>query len=342
MGDPMPFNLFKSVRRAVVGGLFATLVLSISGTAAAAGTVRIAGVVWIGYSPFYVAEALDLYKKYDTKVTIQQFSDLSLIPSAVSSGKIEGGLVTYDVVVGTAARGIKQKVVAPVDYSNGGDAILATKDIAKFTDIKGKKVGFNPITPSDFLLSFLLKKNGMTAKDIKSVNMSADAVPAAMASGGVPVGVTWEPNVSKIAKMDNGNKFHVIATSKETPGLIADVLIFEQKYIDAHPNEIKAVIQGYVDGLNYMNQNPDKAAELIAKAMGITVAEVKEQLPTIHNPSLQEMMGNFTKDGGTTSFHTNGQVIADVLIARKQIKKAPPFEITMDDRFVKELLGSKK
>ena len=51
------------------------------------------------------------------------------------------------------AKGSTQRVVMPIDYSAGGDAIVATKDITKVTQFKGKKVGFNPLSPSDFLLS---------------------------------------------------------------------------------------------------------------------------------------------------------------------------------------------
>ena len=78
----------------------------------------------------------------------------------------------------------------PIDYSNGGDAIVADKSIAKVADFKGKKVGFNPLSPSDFLLSYALKVNGLSDKDITAVNMTPEAVPAAMASGQLSIGRT--------------------------------------------------------------------------------------------------------------------------------------------------------
>jgi hypothetical protein len=34
--------------------------------------VKLATVVWIGYGPFYVADALDLYKKYNLKVSLHE------------------------------------------------------------------------------------------------------------------------------------------------------------------------------------------------------------------------------------------------------------------------------
>ena len=52
----------------------------------AATDIKIGTVVWIGYGPFYVADALDLYKKSGYKVTLQVFSDPALIPPAIEGG----------------------------------------------------------------------------------------------------------------------------------------------------------------------------------------------------------------------------------------------------------------
>ena len=180
-------------------------------------------MVWIGYGPFYVAEALDLYKKSGYKVTLQVFSDPALIPPAIEGGSVDAGHLTYDQVIGMVAKGSTQRVVMPIDYSAGGDAIVATKDITKVTQFKGKKVGFNPLSPSDFLLSYALSVNKMTEKDIQPVNMTPEAIPAAMASNALPVGVTYEPSVSQILGLDDGKKFHVVFSSKDAPGLITDV-----------------------------------------------------------------------------------------------------------------------
>ena len=169
-----------------------------TGHAADAVPVKIGSLIWIGYGPFYVAEKLDLFKKHNLKVTLQMFTDPALIPSAIASGAVDGGMLTYDQVVGQVAEGRPQKVVMPIDYSNGGDAIVVDKSITKVSEFKGKKIGFNPLSPSDFLLSYALKVNGLSDKDITPVNMTPEAVPAAMASGQLSIGVTYEPSLSQI------------------------------------------------------------------------------------------------------------------------------------------------
>ncbi|MFW2354536.1 ABC transporter substrate-binding protein [Hydrogenophaga sp.] len=299
--------------------------------------MKIATVVWIGYGPFYVAEALDLYKKYNLKVSLQVFNDPALIPAAIASGAVDGGMLTYDQVVGQVAAGRNMKVVMPIDYSNGGDAIVADGSITKVADFKGKKIGYNPLSPSDFLLSYALKTAGMTEKDITPVSMTPEAVPAAMASGQLPIGVTYEPSLSQILGQGGGKKFKVVFSSKNAPGLIADVLVFDDKVIKAKPAQITGVMQAYLDGMAYMKAKPAEAHKIIGKFMGVSAAEVKEQLTGVYNIPVAEMPKAFMKAKETTSYYASGEIIGELLKAKGQITTIPAIEATFDASLVKGL-----
>jgi NitT/TauT family transport system substrate-binding protein len=323
----------KSLRRAVVGAALSLVAAS----SFAATKMNIATVVWIGYGPFYVAESLDLFKKYGLSVKLNVFSDPALIPAALASGSVQGAMETYDQVIGQVAKGISQRVVMPIDYSNGGDAIVADKSITKVTDFKGKKVGFNPLSPSDFLLSYALKKNNLGEKDITPVSMTPESVPAAMASGQMPVGVTYEPSVSQIIGQSGGGKFHVVFSSKDAPGLIADVLVFDDKFIKSNPKEILGVMKAYLDGIAYMKAKPDEAAKIIGKFMGVSAKEVKEQLSGVYNIPLAEMPKAFLPGKDTTSYYASGDIIANILKNKGQITSIPATEATIDPQFVKAL-----
>lgn len=315
----------------------AVALLSASFSACAVTPLKIALTTWIGYSPFYVADGKDMYKKYDLKVTLQTFSDPAMLPSAVTSKAVDGALMTYDQVIGAVAQGQDFKVVMPIDYSNGGDAVLADMSINKITDLKGKKVAYAPLSPSDFLISYALKVNGMTDKDISPVNMTPEAIPSAMASGAVPAGTTYEPNVSQILAMDGGKKFHVIYSSREAPGLIADVLVFDGEHIQKNGKEITGLIKAYLDGLAYMQAKPEEAAAIIGKAIGVSGKEVLEQLKGVYNIPFKEMQKPFAKGKDTKSYFVSGEVINEILLKSGQIKKAVAIPSTLDDRFVKAL-----
>jgi NitT/TauT family transport system substrate-binding protein len=318
--------------------LAAALALACAAPAAfAAGTLKIGTVIWIGYGPYYVAEALDLFKKSGVKVELQVFTDPALIPPAIESGAVAGGMVTYDQVIGVVAKGSTQRVVMPIDYSNGGDAIVTATSLTKVADLKGKKVAFNPLSPSDFLLSYALKTAGLTEKDIEPVNMTPEAIPAALASGSLLAGVTYEPSVSQVVGMEDGKKFHVLYSTKNAPGLITDVLVFKKEYIKSNPKDVRALIQGYIDGLAYMKKNPDDAAKIIGKALGISAAEVKEQLSGVYNLEAKELGSVFAKSKDTTSFFVSGDLIGNILKNKGQIAAVPKIEDTFDDTVLKAM-----
>lgn len=314
------------------------LAFAVSAPAAfAAGTIKIGTVVWIGYGPYYVADALDVFKKSGVKVDLQFFTDPALIPAAVESGAVTGGMVTYDQVIGIVAKGSTQRVVMPIDYSNGGDAIVTSTSITKVADLKGKKVAFNPLSPSDFLLSYALKTAGLGEKDIEPVNMTPEAIPAALASGSLQAGVTYEPSVSQVVGMGDGKKFHVLMSTKNAPGLITDVLVFKKETIKSNPKDVRALIQGYIDGLEYMKKNPDDAAKIIGKVLGISAAEVKEQLSGVYNLEAKELASVFAKTKETTSFFVSGELIGNILKTKGQIAAVPKIEDTFDDSVLKAM-----
>ncbi|WP_293777591.1 ABC transporter substrate-binding protein [uncultured Oxalicibacterium sp.] len=320
--------------------VLAVALLLSHGMSQAATKLNIGTVVWIGYGPFYVAESKDFFKKYDLSVKLNVFADPALIPPALAGGSIQGAMETYDQVIGQVAKGISQKVVMPIDYSNGGDAIMAANSITRVADLKGKKVGFNPLSPCEFLLSYALKSNGLTANDIQAVSVTPEAVPAAMASG-LLAGVTYEPSVSQILGQGGGKKFHVLYSSRQAPGLIADVLVFNDKYIASNPKQIEGVIRAYLDGLAYMKSHPDESAKIIGKFMGISAAEVKEQLAGVYNIPLAEMMQAFEPGTKTTSYYTSGEIIATILKNKGQISQIPSTTDTIAPQFIKAIQAGK-
>jgi len=62
--------------------------------------------------------------------------------------------------------GNAQKVVMPIDYPMAVMPSWLTAASRAVKDFKGKKCGFNPLSPSDFLLSYASRPTAMTDKDI--------------------------------------------------------------------------------------------------------------------------------------------------------------------------------
>jgi len=322
------------MKAALGGKLILMALLCGSGFARAATPVSIGVVNWIGYGPIYCAAANGYYKKYGFTVRLVTFSDNSQMSGALEGGEIDATTLTYDQVIVADAKGWKLKVVMPVDYSVGGDAIVASERIRTVQDLKGRKVAFQPLSPSDFLLSYSLARAGLSEKDIQPINSTPEGVVAAMATGAVDAGVTYEPSVSMIRKLGGGNQFHVLLSSRDARGMITDVLVFKESTIQKNPKLVDGLIRATMDGVAFMRKEPQQAAAIIAKTLGISAAEVQAQLPNIENPPLEHLADVFDKAAVLPSFYASGRIIGDTLRKQGLIHEPPPIANTYDASFV--------
>jgi NitT/TauT family transport system substrate-binding protein len=324
-------------RHAFVGWVAALLVIGGPRVSGAVEQVSVGVVNWIGYGPLYCAAANGYYRKYGWDVRLVTFSDNSLMTGALEGGELGSSTLTYDQVITAVAKGWKLKVVMPIDYSAGGDAILSRVAIRTVKDLKGRTIAFQPSSPSDFLLGYALAQAGLSQNDIRAVNSTPEGVVAIMASGSVDAGVTYEPSVSMIQKIGGGNQFHVLLSSREARGLIIDVLAFRQETIAKNPKLVLALIRGTLDGLEFMSRQPDQAAGIIGKALGISPADARAQLLNVENPRLPQLGDVFKKTAALPSFQASGKIIGEILKREKQIQTVPPIEATYDASFVTTL-----
>jgi len=257
-----------------------------------------------------------------------------VMPGALQSGQIEASTLTYDQVIAANARGWKLKVVMPVDYSVGGDAIIGASVIHSVRDLKGRKVAFMAASPSDFLLGYALAKEGLSEKDVSPVNTTPEGVVGIMAGGATDAGVTYEPSVSVLTRSGGGRRFHVLMSSREARGMITDVLVLKDSAIARNPALVEGLIRGTLDGLAFMKADPGQATQIIARRLDISPAEVREQLLAIENPPLAHLGDVFKQSPELPSFYASGKIISDILKREGQIDAAPPIEATFDARFV--------
>jgi NitT/TauT family transport system substrate-binding protein len=297
-------------------------------------TVTLGVVNWIGYGPLYCAAANGYFKKYGTDVKLVTFSDNSVMSGALRGEELDASTLTYDQVIIADAKGWGLKVVMPLDYSVGGDAILAGTAVRGVEDLKGRKVAFQSLSPSDFLLGYALAQRGLSEKDVRPVNVTPEAVVATMASGAVDAGVTYQPSVSMILGLGGGKLYHVLLSSRDARGMITDVLAVRDSTVARNPTLVASLIHATMEGLAFMQREPAKAAAIIARTLEISAADVQAQLPNVENPTLPHLGDVFRKSDALPSFYASGKVIGEILRREGQIQILPPIDATYDDRFV--------
>ena len=233
--------------------------------AAHAEPIKIAHSTWVGYGPLYIARDKGFFKKHGVDVELIVMEEPKERFPAMLAGRIDMIASTVDTAILYLKKPDDFKYVVAIDDSNGGDGIVAKKEIKSVGDLKGKTVAFSEGSVSQFYLNVLLAKAGLKESDLTAVNMAAPEAGAAFVAGKVDAAVTWEPWLSKGKKTDFG---YVMTDSSTTPGLITDVIITTKDFTANRSKDVQAIVDGWNEAIAFQRANPQEANEIMAKGVG--------------------------------------------------------------------------
>ena len=113
-----------------------------------------------------------------------------------------------------------------------------------------------------FGLAWILKKNGLTMKDVKVLTLEPQPVANAMIAGTTDFdgGMTYEPYLSAVRAKPEAGK--IIATTLDYP-MVMDTFGCTPKFLKENPKAAKALADGYFDALEMIKKDPKKSFEIM-------------------------------------------------------------------------------
>jgi NitT/TauT family transport system substrate-binding protein len=250
----------------------------VGATIVRADTIKIAHSTWVGYGPLYIARDKGIFKKNGVDVDLIVMEDPKERFPTLMADKIQMIASTVDTALLYLKKPNDFQYVVAIDDSNGGDGIVAIKDIKTIADLKRRNVAVNEGSVSEFYLNVLLAKAGLKETDLKTVNMTAGDAGGAFVAKRVDAAVTWEPWLTKGKSTDFG---HLLVDSSTTPGLITDVIIVKTSWASAHQKDVAAIVKSWNEAVAYYRSNPDDAIAIMAKGVGGWLKDPKEFKSTL-------------------------------------------------------------
>lgn len=322
----------------------------------------IVGIVsWPGYAGGIVAnggfkENVDsiFYKKYNLPVKFVLIEDIDARGKAFAKGGPEGVDIVWSTVDFWANElpnfvkgGINGKAFLQVDWSRGGDAIVADSSIKKVEDLKGKKIALVQFTPSHWLLESVLREADLTEVERENVRnkliftQDVPSARAAFVAGQADAAVVWEPDVQQALKRHNS---HVLISSKDKPDIISDIMVAKQEFINSHPKAIEAFIRGWFDGVEEAKNNPDLAARLLMENepmfADLGLEATKNSLFWVYWPNLVDNVHFFGLDGSLSQFDVLYAKAGNVWRELNVIDKSLPSILAKDDNILRAVYES--
>ncbi|GAB4214510.1 MAG: ABC transporter substrate-binding protein [Synechococcales cyanobacterium] len=335
-----------STRRLVLGGL-AALVAAVG--VGLAGCNRPQAVAekppivlgystWAGWWPWAIAEKEGLFAANGVNVQMRWFDGYLESIQAFAGGQIDGNSQTLNDTISFIADASSPPVVVLVnDNSAGNDKIIVREGINTIEDLLGKKVAIEEGVVDDFLLSLALAEAGYSRKDVEIVPLETGAAAAAFVAEQVDAVGAFPPFWAEALKRPGSKE---LISSAQFPGAIPDLLVVSQKLIDERPEDVQAIVDTWFDVRKFMEENPERATEIMAERAGITPEEMGLFADGIRFFTPEDNLEAFQPGDTMKNMPFAAEQMADFMVSVEFIPEKPDMSTLFNDQFIRTYIES--
>ncbi len=322
------------------------------------GTLHFGVDNWIGYYPLCSRNFKQKMRSNGYLIKcVDDSANLAQRFKALGSQELQFAVSTIDSYLANgSAANFPGTIVAVIDESKGGDAIIARTSVASSLDkLKGlakARIAFTPGSPSEFLLHAasvhfdLQNLKGNKPGISRVVSKGAEDAYNQLLKGQVDIAVLWEPFVTKaLANKD----FSKILSTADTARLIVDVLLVNREYSASHPDVVTIVLRNYFRTLKYYRDNPDEFRSEMKQELALSDDAVLAMMNGVSWQTLNSNARNWfgiSPEGETStedvveSIDTSLDVLKEAkVLARNPLPSENPYIILNKD-FVRNLFQS--
>lgn len=239
-------------------------------------TIRVAAQSYPLYSPINAAYELGYFDEEFSAIgaayTWTEFTSGPLVNEAVAAGEGDVGFMADLPAIIARSSGQDIQVVSGVSTGERSLAVLvrSDSDIQDIKDLKGKQIAYAFGSYAQHLLSLVLDQAELTFDDVESVNLGAADSPAALAGGDVDAIVIWEQFITKLTE-EGTARVLIDGTGIKKSNM---VLYAVNDFARDNPELIEAFIKATDRGAQYIAENPEEAAKILAPRYNVTEEEM--------------------------------------------------------------------
>jgi ABC-type nitrate/sulfonate/bicarbonate transport system substrate-binding protein len=249
--------------------------------------VRIAGSAWVGDAPTWVADGAGYFKRNRTehspRIEVQlhasgyealqhlldgeaEFALAATTPTALALiGAMEGQTEPASIAV-----------LASVALSNQSHMIVtsADGDIHEPGHLAGRRVGIMFGTSSHYGWSQFSAFHGIESSDIELVDLRVADMAEAMRRDRIDAAVLWQPWELSVQAAIGSNLRQFPMRMLYT---INWLLVADRDFVTDNPEVNQRILQAYIDAIELMHAEPERARELHSKAVDVSSPELAER-----------------------------------------------------------------
>lgn len=333
----------KTTRRAALAGglgLGASALFGRHGRAAAPAETRVG--FFLETKPTMIAKSLGWFADaMQTKIVWREMGSGAELNTGIAAGGLDFGLALgSSPFAAGVAQSLPYRLIGMVDNIGPAEemTVRAAAHIAKPADFIGKKVATPFGSTSHFRLTGFLEVNHLSPSQVTVLDMSPQQIVAAWKRGDIDAAYVWSPAKAQILAAGGA----VYETYKELDAagyVIADLIAVTNAFAERYPDAVTAFLGAYGKALDMWRTQPDKAAEVVGKAAGVSAAVAKADMEEYDFvPQKQQLDAEWLgPPGHAGKFAQVLHGAGEFLVRQKSIRSAPSlaaYEKAVDTSFL--------
>ncbi|ASW56633.1 ABC transporter substrate-binding protein [Plantactinospora sp. KBS50] len=211
---------------------------------------------------------------------------------AIFSGALDAAYIGPNPTINAFVKSHGQAVRVVSGAASGGVALVVRPGIASAADLRGRRIATPQLgNTQDVALRYWLKQQGLSATkegggDVSIVPQENAQTVDTFHSGAVDGAWVPEPYLSRL--VDDGGRV-LVDERDEWPGgrFVITNLVVGTKFLKAHPDLVKRLVDGQVAATGLINAHPDEAQRAVADHIGtvtgkpLDLALIRQAWPSI-------------------------------------------------------------
>ncbi len=274
-------------------------------------------------------------KEYGFKVAISMSESETWGP--LNNGSLAATATTADAL---AVLGRQFEAIIPVQlgYSRGADMVVVDRGIASVNALAGKILAASQFNESEFFIRYLAQEAGLPVVVLRDLDgkpkagslglvfyedafAACDAYQHELAGGGGRLNgcVGWTPKTDEVIEASKGAAKALV--SNRNLLVIADVLAVNKGFAKAHPEMVKGLVHGILEGNRRLRDNQAENIAVVAKAFKWTEEEARDELANVHLSNAPENRAFFA--GTIDSAGSFGGIFQSSVLAYGSLLRNP-------------------
>ncbi len=311
------------------------------------GTISIGMDNWAGYIPLCSSDMKARMRRSGYILNCQNDNaDYSSRMKSLKKNKLQFAVATVDSYILSAAEySFPGTIIAVIDESKGGDAIVAWEDQIKTIDdlktMQDLQIAYTPSSPSEHLIKAVGYHFDVPAlmgenNNWRNQRDGSEESLKALLDKKVDAAVIWEPDVSKALEKKGITK---LLGTEDTNKLIVDILLVNREFSNNNPDAVNTLLSNYFKTLKHYRQDQKALIKEIADQSDLSKSKAEKLMQGIAWASLTDNAAQWFGISSSYATDTTEDLVEtiestiDILIdsgdfSRNPIPDSNPYRIT--------------